>query len=112
MVVDFCPQANFYGCIMSAKSHTSFGHKYTLNLIFLLKYGMFWNKFGLNLGLNEEMWTSESKTNKNLFFIQKCPQFSKELSASNACMLATFSVSVQWLRLLGRRRFHMASLIL
>ena len=33
------------------------------------------------------------KTAKKLLFIQKCPQFSQKLSASNACMLATFSMS-------------------
>ena len=31
------------------------------------------------------------KTARN--FIQKCPQFSQNLSASNACMLTTFSMS-------------------
>ena len=30
------------------------------------------------------------------FFIQKYPQFSPKLFASTACMLATFSKSVQW----------------
>ena len=34
------------------------------------------------------MWTT-----KNMVTIQKYPQFSQKLSASNACMLATFSVS-------------------
>ena len=33
------------------------------------------------------------KTGRKLLFIQKCPQFSQKLSASNACMLATFSMS-------------------
>ena len=32
-------------------------------------------------------------TTKNLLLIQKCPQFSQKLSASTACMLATFSMS-------------------
>ena len=32
-------------------------------------------------------------TISKLMFIQKCPQFSPKLSASNACMLATFSMS-------------------
>ena len=34
------------------------------------------------------------KTGRKLLFILKCPQFSQKLSASNACMLATFSMSV------------------
>ena len=34
------------------------------------------------------MWTT-----KNMLIFQKYPQFSQKLSASNACMLATFSVS-------------------
>ena len=33
------------------------------------------------------------KTVIKLLFIQKCPQISQKLSASNACMLATFSMS-------------------
>ena len=33
------------------------------------------------------------KTFKKSLFVQKSPQFSQKLSASNACMLATFSMS-------------------
>ena len=33
------------------------------------------------------------KTGRKLLFIQKCPQFSQKFSASNACMLVTFSMS-------------------
>ena len=33
------------------------------------------------------------KTAGKLSFIQKCPQFSQKMSASNACMLATLSMS-------------------
>ena len=33
------------------------------------------------------------KTARKLWFIQKCPQFSQQLSASNTCMLVFFSMS-------------------
>ena len=36
---------------------------------------------------------SRVKTARKLLFIQKCPHFCQKLSASIACMLATFSMS-------------------
>ena len=33
------------------------------------------------------------KTARKSLFFQKCPQFSQKLSASTACMLASFSMS-------------------
>ena len=38
-------------------------------------------------------WHFRLKTERQFMFIQKCPQFFQKLSASNACMLATFSMS-------------------
>ena len=40
-----------------------------------------------------EHWWVESAKKK--IFIKKCPQFSQKLSATNACMIATFFISEQ-----------------
>ena len=42
------------------------------------------------------------KTTKYSLFIQKCPQFAQKLSASNVCMLLTFSLS-------GANHIHLPS---
>ena len=43
---------------------------------------------------NKELWTILGMDfKKHLLLTQKYPQFSKKLSASTACMLATFSMS-------------------
>ena len=42
---------------------------------------------------NADLWALIGENARILLFIQKCPQFSQKLSASIACMLATFSMS-------------------
>ena len=54
---------------------------------------MFSNRNGLIVDYNAVLWALMGKTARKLSLIQKCPQFYQKLSASIACMLATFSMS-------------------
>ena len=62
--------------------------------IFLL-YQIFSNKNGLIADNNAHLLVLISKDCNKIVVYPKCPKFSKKLSASNVCMLATFSMSVQ-----------------
>ena len=57
---------------------------FPMNQIFLKKHGLIVDN-------NADLWALIGEKCGKLLFIQKCPQFSQKLSASNACMLATFS---------------------
>ena len=61
----------------------NFSHLYMISL----------NKNWLIVDHNEDLWTFIWIITRNMLFIQKCPQFSQKMSASNACMLATFFMS-------------------
>ena len=57
---------------------------------------MFSNRNGLIVDYNAVLWALMGKTARKLLLIQNYPQFSGKLSATNACMLATFSMSEPW----------------
>ena len=63
-------------------------------LLLCVNIGYLWTKkdlFWIDIG---DLWPLIGKNCQNIVFIQKCLQFSQKLFASNACMQATYSMSV------------------
>ena len=50
-------------------------------------------KNGLMVDNDADLWALMCRNHKKIVVNQKIPQFSQKVSASNACMLATFSMS-------------------